>query len=233
MTPAARATLDSAAGQALARAPGGCDNRPMQAIDTVVFDIGRVLVHLEFSRLLKFLSGHGVDVEHVGTLLERMDLTAYERGDFDGDALLQRIAALGRRPMTTDDIRRHWVDVFIPQPPMLALLRALAGTHRVYLLSNIGDLHWEHLDRELGVETLGHGALPSFRARAVKPQPAIYRHAEQLFGLDPARTVLVDDLQPNVEGARRCGWHAILHESHERTADALAALGVHAGGRGS
>lgn len=200
----------------------------MREIDAVVFDIGRVLVDLEFSRLLSFLSGHGVDVEHIGTLLKRMDLTGYERGEFDGEVLVQRIAGMGLRPMAPAAIREHWVDIFIPQPPMLDMVRALARTHRVYLLSNIGDLHWEHLDRELGVTTLGHGALPSFQARAIKPEPAIFRRAEQLFGLDPLRTVLVDDLPPNAAGARRCGWHAIVHESHERTADALAALGVRA-----
>lgn len=200
----------------------------MQAIDTVVFDIGRVLVHLEFSRLLQFLSGHGVDVDPVGKLLKRMDLTRYERGDFDGDALLRRIASLGERPMAPEALRAYWVGVFIPQQPMLDLVRALTATHRVYLLSNIGDLHWEYLDRELGVGTLGHGALPSFRARAVKPEAAIYQRAEELFRLEPARTVLVDDLEPNVAGARRCGWHAILHESHARTTAALAALGVNA-----
>lgn len=202
--------------------------RDMQAIDTVVFDIGRVLVHLEFSRLLQFLSEHGVKVDHVGTLLERMDLTRYERGDFDGDALLKRIASLGERPMAPEALREHWVSVFVPQQPMLELARALAATHRVYVLSNIGDLHWEYLDRELGIETLGHGALPSFRARAIKPEAAIYRRAEELFKLEPARTVLVDDLEPNVEGARRCGWHAVLHESHKGTTAALAALGVNA-----
>lgn len=199
-----------------------------QAIDTVVFDIGRVLVHLEFERLLGYLSEHGVEVGDIGGLLRRMDLVAYERGEFDGAALLERISSLGRRPMAADVLQAHWVGVFIPQRPMLELVRALTGTHRVYLLSNIGDLHWEYLDRELGVERLGHGALPSFRARAVKPEPAIFRRAEEMFGLEPSRTVLVDDLATNVDGARRCGWQAILHESHERTVGALAALGVHA-----
>lgn len=197
-----------------------------QAIDTVVFDIGRVLVHLEFERLLGYLSEHGVEVSDIGALLKRMDLVAYERGEFDGAALLQRIDRLGRRPMAADVLQAHWVGVFVPQAPMLELVRALTGAYRVYLLSNIGDLHWEYLDRELGVETLGHGALPSFRARAVKPEAAIFRRAEELFGLEPSRTVLVDDLAANVDGARRCGWHAIVHESHARTASALAALGV-------
>lgn len=198
----------------------------MQAIDAVVFDIGRVLVHLEFSRLLRFLAEHGVDTSHVGTLLERMDLAGYERGEFDGTVLVEKIAGLGDRPMAPESIREHWVGVFIPQRPMLDLLRALAGTHRVYLLSNIGDLHWEFLDRELGIETLGHGALPSFRAGATKPDEEIYRRAEQAFGLDPARTVLIDDLAENAAAARRRGWHAIVHDGYERTREALSDLGV-------
>lgn len=200
----------------------------MRAIDAIVFDIGRVLVDLRFERLLDFLTEHGVDVDPVEALLRRMDLVAYERGDFDGPALLRRIADLGRRPMAPEALHEHWVGIFIPQPPMLEMVRTLAGRHRVYLLSNIGDLHWDYLQRALDVATLGHGALPSFQARAVKPDEAIYRRAERLFGLEPARTVLVDDLAPNVAGARRCGWHGIVHENHGRTVEALAALGVRA-----
>lgn len=198
----------------------------MQAIDSIVFDVGRVLVDLEFRRLLRFLSEHGVDTRDIGALLERMDLAAYERGDFDGAALVERIAGLGDRPMAPDSVREHWIGIFVPQQPMLELLHSLAATHRVYILSNIGDLHWEYLDRALGIETLGHGALPSFRARATKPDAAIYRHAEVLFGLDPGRSVLVDDLEPNVSAARRLGWHGIRHESHARTRVELARLGV-------
>jgi len=32
----------------------------------------------------------------------------------------------------------------------------------VFLLSNIGDLHWAHLAREYRLHAIGHGALPSY-----------------------------------------------------------------------
>ncbi len=85
------------------------------------------------------------------------------------------------------------------------------GDYRVYLLSNVGDLHWAHLDESYGLAGLVHGALPSFAAGAIKPNAAIYRAAEAEFGLDPADTVFIDDLAPNVAGARGCGWSAIEH----------------------
>lgn len=198
----------------------------MQSIDTVVFDIGRVLVRLEFGPLLDFFAAHGVDVSRLGDILERLDIAGYERGAFDGAELLERIATLGPTRMDLTSVRAHWNGIFVPEPKMLGLLDTLKASHRVYLLSNIGDLHWEHLDRVLGVGTLGHGALPSYSVGASKPDAAIYRRAEELFGLTPARTVFIDDLEDNVRAARDRGWHAIHHQSHADTLAALGALGV-------
>jgi len=200
----------------------------MPRIEAIVFDIGRVLVHLDFDPILGYFAEYGIDVDHLGAFLERIDLPAYERGEFDGEELLSRIAALGNRPMALDALRAHWNGIFVPQSDMLDLVRRLSDTHRVYLLSNIGDLHWDHLERELAVSSLGHGALPSFQARVAKPDAGIYRRAEELFGLQPARTVFVDDLLPNVDAARQRGWRAIHHHRFSATVEDLRALGIRA-----
>lgn len=198
----------------------------MTAIDTVIFDVGRVLVHLDFRRLLGFLDAHGIDVVHISELLERIDLAAYERGAFDGAALLTRIEALASRPMDMAEMRRQWLDVFVPQEGMLQLARRLARTHRVYILSNVGDLHWEHLDATWGIGSIGHGAIASYKVGASKPDPAIYRRAEESFGLEPPRTVFIDDMVANVDAARERRWHAIHHRDEQSTAEDLRSLGV-------
>jgi FMN phosphatase YigB (HAD superfamily) len=195
-------------------------------IDSVVFDIGRVLVQLEYSGFLGFLAAHGADTGSIDLMLERIDLAGYERGDFDGAELLRRVAALGRDEMPLDALRAHWLGMFVPEPSMIGLARRLATSRRVYLLSNIGDLHWEFLEREIDVSGIGHGALPSFRARACKPDAAIYRKAEEMFGLEPARTVFIDDLVANVDAARQRGWHAIHHLGPATTLEDLRTLGV-------
>jgi len=61
------------------------------------------------------------------------------------------------------------------------------GEYRVYLLSNVGDLHWSHLDSEYGIASVGHGAIASFRVGAVKPSAAIYREAERVSTWIPRR----------------------------------------------
>jgi FMN phosphatase YigB (HAD superfamily) len=116
--------------------------------------------------------------------------------------------------------------MFVPDPRMIGFARRVAETRRVYLLSNIGDLHWEFLERETEVTSIGHGALPSYKALASKPDPAIYRKAEQLFDLVPARTVFIDDLLPNVDTALQRGWRAIHHFDSDSTIERLQAMGV-------
>jgi FMN phosphatase YigB (HAD superfamily) len=197
-------------------------------IEAVVFDIGRVLVRLEYAELLALFGRHGIDTARLDDLLMDIDLPGYERGDFDGEELLARIAARGDGAMSLVTLRKHWLGMFVPEQSMIDLARRLAATHRVYLLSNIGDLHWEFLNRRLDIAAIGHGALPSFQAGACKPDPAIYGRAEALFGLSPPRTVFIDDLKANVETARRRGWHGIHHVDPGSTIAGLRRLGVDA-----
>jgi putative hydrolase of the HAD superfamily len=196
------------------------------SIKSIVFDVGGVLLHLDYSRLIKFLREHGVDVEPVREVFTRIDLTGHETGEQPGEELLARIAALGRKPMKVAALRACWVEMFELQVPMVSLARRLAERYRVHLLSNVGDLHWVHMSREYGLHRIGHGVLPSFVAGVMKPEPRIYAEAERRFALDPQSTVFVDDLAANVETARQRGWHGIQHVGFHETVQALAALGV-------
>jgi putative hydrolase of the HAD superfamily len=109
---------------------------------------------------------------------------------------------------------------------MFTLATGLKDRYRVYLLSNIGDLHWAHVDDRYGLGGLVHGALASFRAGAIKPSAEIYRTAERSFALEPARTVFIDDLAANVRGAEACGWRGIHHIDAVTTRAALRRLDV-------
>ena len=56
-------------------------------VESVVFDIGRVLVRLDFRRILAYFSRHGLDTGGMEALLEQIELAAYERGEFNGPEL--------------------------------------------------------------------------------------------------------------------------------------------------
>ena len=195
-------------------------------IRNVVFDIGGVLVRLRYQPFIDYLASAGIDMTDLPAWLQRVDLSAHERGEISGEELLGRVAGMAARPLDPAELRVRWLDMFDRAQEMFDLASGLMGDYRVYLLSNIGDMHWRHLDALYGLEALTHGVIASFRVGAVKPSAAIYREAERRFDLDPAATVFVDDLPPNVAGAEACGWRAIHHRSAAATRERLRALGV-------
>lgn len=195
-------------------------------IRNVVFDVGGVLVRLRYKPFVQYLSEAGVNLTDLPAWLATIDLDAHERGEITGHELLGRVAESARRPLDPRDLERRWLDMFERSAEMFDLASGLMQEYRVYLLSNAGDLHWSHLDAEYGIERLGHGAIASFRVGVTKPSAAIYEEAERRFGLEPAATVFVDDLERNVVGARARGWSAIHHQSPAETRGHLRALGV-------
>ena len=158
--------------------------------------------------------------------LARIGLEAHERGELTGEAFLERLADTAGCELDPVRLRSCWLDMFDEAPEMFALATGLMSDYRVYLLSNIGDLHWAHLDGRYGLGGLVHGALASFRTGAVKPHAAIFREAERRFDLEPAHTIFIDDLSANVHGATACGWRGIHHLDPVTTCAELRRLGV-------
>lgn len=66
----------------------------------------------------------------------------------------------------------------------------------------------------------------SGQVRMRKPDPDIYRHALERFGLDAREAVFVDDLGENVDAARDIGMTGILFEGAGPLRRELAALGL-------
>jgi HAD superfamily hydrolase (TIGR01509 family) len=62
----------------------------------------------------------------------------------------------------------------------------------------------------------------------MKPHAGIYVEAERRFGLDPQRTVFIDDRAENIAGCQARGWHGIVHKDHESTRAQLVGMGVDA-----
>jgi FMN phosphatase YigB (HAD superfamily) len=197
------------------------------AIRNIVFDIGWVLVRLDYRPILAHLAAHGATVRERDVLMDSIALTEHECGRMCGQGLIEKLAALAPRPPPLAATAAHWLNMFEVDPAMVELAHRLSERYRVYLLSNIGDLHWAQLMREFRLHTIGHGALPSYLAGCMKPHADIYAEAERRFALTPAATVFIDDRADNIAAATARGWHGIVHRDFAGTRAALRELAVH------
>jgi HAD superfamily hydrolase (TIGR01509 family) len=191
----------------------------------VVFDIGWVLLHLTPQPLLRWLETLGVSHHGIEDLAARVGIEAHESGRLDGPGLLANIVALAPQAADTATARRLWLDMFDPQPAMFDLVARLRRRYRVFLLSNIGDLHWEHIAERYQIESCADAVLQSYRAGVMKPHAGIYEMAEQRFALTPSQTVFIDDRSDNIAAVQLRGWHGIVHRDAGSTSAELRRLG--------
>lgn len=196
------------------------------AIRSVVFDIGWVFVRFDYRPMLEMFRSHGIEAESLHPVLARAALEEHESGRLSGLGLLERLCELTGRRVSLEQMHQYWLAMFELETEMVDLAHRLSEAHRVYLLSNIGDLHWAHLSREYRMHRIGHGALLSYLAGVMKPHAEIYAEAERRFALAPEETVFIDDRADNIAAARSRGWHGIVHQGYQSTVHALRGLDV-------
>lgn len=102
-----------------------------------------------------------------------------------------------------------------------------AGTPlKLYFLSNMPAPYARTLERMHPFLKEFDGGIFSADELLIKPEPAIYQLLQTRYGLEPANTVFLDDLLPNIQAARHEGWHGIHFQTAAQAARELQALGL-------
>jgi putative hydrolase of the HAD superfamily len=104
------------------------------------------------------------------------------------------------------DFKRGWVEIFDKIAGTHALVDELAGKVRLLILSNTNELHWDYLRLTYPVFQKFEGYVVSHEAGLAKPNPAIYSHLANKFGVSPSESLFIDDLAENIEAAERSGF---------------------------
>lgn len=186
-------------------------------IKTVVFDLGKVLIDYDYANFIGLLRDQGAQVASVEDFSERVNLAGYEHGQVTCSEFIAGINNLLARPLTETDMIAAWNGIFTPLSDMLEFAARLKRHYPVYLLSNIGKLHWDYLSPTYGLVNFCHDYLLSYEAGAMKPSPIIYREAQLRFSLVPETTLFIDDKPENIAGAQACGWQGIHHQCSQAT----------------
>ena len=119
-----------------------------------------------------------------------------------------------------------WSDMFAENRPMLALAAALKGRLPRVILSNTNAVHMQYVLRAFpGVRDFD-GHVFSHEVGLEKPDPRVYLYTLQRHGLTATRTVFIDDVIANVEGAVAVGLRAIHYQSYVQTRQELVNLGL-------
>ena len=195
----------------------------------IAFDLGKVLVDFDYTFAARKIASHSSKAPRDlhAFLGNSPILVEYESGRLTRRQFYDAICrAIGFRGNLAE-FGSFFADIFTEMPPMTALHAELRQRgFKTYIFSNTNDLAIEHVRRNFPFFANFDGYVFSYEVGAMKPQPEIYAAMEKMSGKRGADLIYLDDRPENVESGAARGWRAILHESPEKTRQALAALKV-------
>jgi FMN phosphatase YigB (HAD superfamily) len=198
--------------------------------DALLFDLGRVVLDIDFSRALACWSGHaGCEPAQ---LIERFSpddaYKRHERGESsDAEFFAALRDSLGIK-VTDAQFLEGWNAIFAGEMLGIeALLARAAQRLPLYAFSNTNRAHEAHFSQAFA-GVLGHfqKLFLSSTIGLRKPDAAAYDHVVKAIGVPAERIVFFDDSLENIEGARARGLLAVHVTSTRDVAEALEALGI-------
>ena len=182
----------------------------------VIFDVGGVLLDWNPGRVLQSFYADANERERMKQLIfHHADWLELDRGTMAEDVLLQRIGErAGRAVPELEGLFEVVRDSLHPKQDTVALLGSLSARGvPLYCLSNMPSKIYATLSQRFDFWQHFDGIVISGDIRMVKPEPAIFHHLLERYGLRAGDTVFVDDLPANVEAAQRLGLHGVVFEN--------------------
>ena len=199
----------------------------MLNINTVIFDLGRVLVSIDtkgekFGRLMQSVGIPAEDAFEKFWYLS--EVRQHMTGEIDSREFYQLAVDRFNLSFSYDDFAEGWCDLFHPIPAMKDLFHEIAARYRVGLLSDTDPLHWEKLCRLMPWLLEIENPTLSFNVGYLKPHPKMFAAAAANCGRAKEECLFIDDRLENVDGARYCGMPALHFTSVEKLRRDLTGL---------
>ena len=194
----------------------------------IVFDLGGVVVKWEPEAIIaSVFTDPGVQALVRREFIGHADWLALDRGTLHpGDAIRRAARRTGLPEADMAALLQQVPHALVAIPETVALLyRLKAQGHPLFCLSNMHRDFIEHLEQAYAFWDLFTGVVISSRLHLCKPEPAIYAHLLETYGLAATDTVFIDDTAANLAAAAQFGMHTIRFADPAQCARQLQALG--------
>ncbi len=182
----------------------------------IIFDFGGVILDIDPELTINAFKAFEGD-KAFSSIEESKVLWKFERGEISREALHKEICAFLGKQISNDEFYNAWNALLLDyKPERIARLQELAKTHRLILLSNTNEIHFEYFAKKLTDEyqvtfnDLFSKVYLSNKMGLIKPDIKIYKQVVEESGLKPAKTLFIEDTPKNAEAANQIGIETLI-----------------------
>lgn len=184
--------------------------------DTIIFDFGGVILDIDpdLSRH-EFVKMLGID--NARRLEEEQLPQLYEKGLIDRSGFVAKINQIAGSNFSESEILKAWNAMLLNyKPARIEWIKRLHKDHKLLMLSNTNDSHFEYFHNKLIAEygvtfyQLFDQVYLSHEMGMLKPSHEIFETVIKEQQLDLQRTLFIEDTARNATAAREVGLQTLL-----------------------
>jgi HAD superfamily hydrolase (TIGR01509 family) len=183
----------------------------MTTLSVIVFDLGRVLVDLDFDafpRLLGFERSHASP--SAKSSIERLAIQ-YETGKITTELFFNSLDDILHHKFRREELLNAWNAIIGEENSAIApIVDAVQLHYRTAILSNTSPTHFQKALDTLPTLRKFSKRYLSYEIGAMKPDLAVYRHVIENLNVDPSTILFIDDISENIIAAQQCGMVGVL-----------------------
>jgi HAD superfamily hydrolase (TIGR01509 family) len=199
----------------------------MKQISTVLFDLGNVLIYIDFNAFW-----HDLGLFRMEEIVPYRDGYAaltlqYETGYISTDDYLYGLRTVFNNKFTIIQLEKAFSSI-IRQPVegVTDIVQRVSITHQTALVSNTNEIHYKLSLTKFECLKILQKHYLSYRLRVMKPARGFYDAIIKDQGIHSSQMLFIDDLEENVNSAKSAGMQTVLFESTKQLKADLENLGI-------
>jgi putative hydrolase of the HAD superfamily len=177
----------------------------------ILFDLGNVLVHIDFDAFPRLLGIDRTRANHADEATIEMTAIQYETGRITTEQFLDLLEEIFHHTFTRQQLLAAWNAIIEEENSALGpIVNALQARYTTAILSNTSPTHFQKAINASPIVRRLPKRYLSYEIGAMKPDSAAYEHVIHDLKTKPSSILFIDDVSENVIAARESGMEGIL-----------------------
>ena len=198
----------------------------MQNIENIIFDLGGVLLDIDYN--LTRAAFEKLGVTHFNEMYSQANadklFQKLETGNIDEEEFYLELNRSTGMNLSSEKIKEAWNAMLLTfREDSLQFLDQLKGKYKIFLLSNTNKIHhtsfyklYHQKKRSKKFEEYFDKAFYSFEIGLRKPDEECYEWVLKNLNINPQKTLFIDDSINNIEGAKKVGIQTLILPPEKR-----------------
>lgn len=204
-------------------------------IKHILFDLGGVLLNIDYNKTAVAFKKLGIeDFDNIYSQGRQSGLfDDFERGIITEQKFIGELSKKISGKVNDEGIIEAWNAMLLNFPiERIELLYILKENHRLYLLSNTNEIHYNSFNNmfndrfNFSFSKLFHEDYYSHLIGMRKPDPEVFDYVLKDQNIKASELLFIDDSEQHIESARQLGINAVLLKKDMEIGELLTHIGI-------